>query len=289
MLLGTIEQGLIFAIMALGLYISYKILDFPDLTVDGSFPMGASIAAILIIKGANPILALSAAFVGGSLAGFITGYIHIKFKITNLLAGIIVMTGLYSVNLRIMGRSNIPLFGIDNIFSNRSNLFIILFIVLLSKFFLDYLLKTKFGFSLRALGDNETLVISLGVDEKKLKIIGLMLANGLVALSGGILAQYQGFSDIAMGTGTIVTGLASIIIGESVFKKGKVLNVTTIVIIGSILYRFIILGSLKIGFNASDIKLITAILTVGIMAFKSKNLNSILKSRLGGVFQNAQN
>ncbi len=288
MLSGTIEQGLIFAIMALGLYISYKILDFPDLTVDGSFPMGASIVAVLIINGVNPILTLGAAFMGGCLAGFITGYIHIKFKITNLLAGIIVMTGLYSINLRIMGRSNIPLFGVDNIFSNGNNLLIILFIVLLSKFSLDYLLKTKFGFSLRALGDNETLVVSLGIDEKKLKIIGLMLANGLVALSGGILAQYQGFSDIAMGTGTIVTGLASIIIGESVLKKGKRLNVTTIVVIGSILYRFIIMGSLKAGFNASDIKLITAILTVGIMAFKSKNLKlTLIKRRLGGVFQNA--
>jgi len=287
MLIGTIEQGLIFAIMALGLYISYKILDFPDLSVDGTFPMGASIAAILLIKGINPVLALGAAFIGGAIAGFITGFIHIKFKITNLLAGIIVMTGLYSINLRIMGRSNIPLFGIDNIFSNRYNLLIILFIVLLSKLFLDYLLKTKFGFSLRALGDNETLVISLGIDEKKLKIIGLMLANGLVALSGGILAQYQGFSDIAMGTGTIVTGLASIIIGESVLKKGKMLNVTTIVIIGSILYRFIIMGSLKIGFNASDIKLITAILTVGIMAFKGKKFKPVLKNKLGGVFQNA--
>lgn len=295
MLLGTIEQGLIFAIMALGLYISYKILDFPDLTVDGSFPMGGSIAAILIIKGIDPITALGVAFIGGCLAGFVTGYIHIKFKITNLLAGIIVMTGLYSINLRIMGRSNIPLFGIDNIFSNRPNLLIILFIVLLSKFSLDYLLKTKFGFSLRALGDNETLVVSLGIDEKKLKIMGLMLANGLVALSGGILVQYQGFSDIAMGTGTIVTGLASIIIGESVLKKGKRFNVTTIVIIGSILYRFIIMGSLKIGFNASDLKLITAILTVGVMAFKSKNLKLkltfplLLKKKLGGVFKNAQN
>lgn len=287
MLIGTIEQGLIFAIMALGLYISYKILDFPDLSVDGTFPMGASIVAILLIKGTNPVLALGAAFIGGTIAGFITGFIHIKFKITNLLAGIIVMTGLYSVNLRIMGRSNIPLFGIDNIFSNRHNLLIILFIVLLSKLFLDYLLKTKFGFSLRALGDNETLVISLGIDEKKLKIIGLMLANGLVALSGGILAQYQGFSDIAMGTGTIVTGLASIIIGESVLKKGKILNVTTIVIIGSILYRFIIMGSLKIGFNASDIKLITAVLTVGIMAFKGKKFKPVLKNKLGGVLQNA--
>lgn len=287
MLLGTIEQGLIFAIMALGLYISYKILDFPDLTVDGSFPMGASIVAILITKGVNPILTLGIAFIGGCLAGFVTGYIHIKFKITNLLAGIIVMTGLYSINLRIMGRSNIPLFGVKNIFSNQYNFLIVLLIVLLCKFCLDYLLKTKFGFSLRALGDNETLVISLGIDEKKLKIIGLMIANGFVALSGGILAQYQGFSDIAMGTGTIVTGLASIIIGESVLKKGKMFSVTTIVIVGSILYRFIIMGSLKIGFNASDIKLITAVLTVGIMAFKSKKI--ALKGRLGGVFQNAKN
>jgi len=289
MLLGTIEQGLIFAIMALGLYISYKILDFPDLTVDGSFPMGASIVAILLIKGFNPILTLAVAFIGGSLAGLITGYIHIKFKITNLLAGIIVMTGLYSINLRIMGKSNIPLFKVGNIFSNKYNFLIILLIVLICKFSLDYLLNTKFGFALRALGDNETLVVSLGIDEKRLKIIGLMLANGLVALSGGILAQYQGFSDIAMGTGTIVTGLASIIIGESVLKKGKLFGVTTIVIVGSILYRFIILGSLKIGFAASDIKLITAILTVGIMAFKSKNLKLSFINKLGGRSKNAKN
>lgn len=272
MLLGTLEQGLIFAIMALGLYISYKILDFPDLTVDGSFPMGASIVAILLLKGVDPALALGVAFVGGCIAGLVTGFIHVKFNITNLLAGIIVMTGLYSINLRIMGRSNIPLFGVDHIFVGRSNLMVILIFIFMCKLALDFLLKTKFGFSLRALGDNETLVVSLGINEKKLKIKGLMLANGLVALSGGVLAQYQGFSDIAMGTGTIVTGLASIIIGESILKKGKLLNVTTIVIIGSILYRLIISGALKIGFSASDLKLITSVLTVGIMAFKGKGL-----------------
>lgn len=272
MLIGTIEQGLIFAIMALGLYISYKILDFPDLTVDGSFPMGAAIAASLIVKGIHPVLALMGAFVGGALAGFVTGFIHVKYKITNLLAGIIVMTGLYSVNLRIMGRSNIPLFGVDHLFSGKNAITVILILIVVCKLFIDFLMRTKFGFALRALGDNETLVISLGLNEKTLKIQGLMLANGLVALSGGILAQYQGFADVGMGTGTIVTGLASIIIGESVLKRGRMLNLTTIVIAGSIVYRLIITGALQIGFNASDLKLITAVLTVGIMSLKGKKM-----------------
>jgi len=272
MLIGTIEQGLIFAIMALGLYISYKILDFPDLTVDGSFPMGAAIAASLIVKGVHPVLALMGAFAGGALAGFVTGFIHVRYKITNLLAGIIVMTGLYSVNLRIMGRSNIPLFGVDHLFSGRNAITVILILIVVCKLFIDFLMRTKFGFALRALGDNETLVISLGLNEKTLKIQGLMLANGLVALSGGILAQYQGFADVGMGTGTIVTGLASIIIGESVLKRGRMLNLTTIVIAGSIVYRLIITGALQIGFNASDLKLITAVLTVGIMSLKGKKM-----------------
>jgi len=278
MLIGTIEQGLIFAIMALGLYISYKILDFPDLTVDGSFPMGAAIAATLIVKGVHPVLALMGAFAGGALAGFVTGFIHVKYKITNLLAGIIVMTGLYSINLRIMGRSNIPLFGVDHLFSGRNAIIVILVLIVICKVLIDFLMRTKFGFALRALGDNETLVISLGLNEKVLKIQGLMIANGLVALSGGILAQYQGFADVGMGTGTIVTGLASIIIGESVLKRGRMLNITTIVIAGSIIYRLIISGALQIGFNASDLKLITAVLTVGIMSLKGKKM-----SKNGGI------
>lgn len=279
MFFGTIEQGLIFAIMALGLYISYKILDFPDLTVDGTFPMGASIVAISITHGINPIIALLFAFIGGTIGGFLTGYIHIKFNVTHLLSGIIVMTALYSINLRIMGRSNIPLFNTKNIFSSGEPILILILIVLICKLLLDYLLKTKFGFALRALGDNETLVISLGIDEKKLKIIGIMIANGFVALSGGILAQYQGFSDVAMGTGTIVTGLASIIIGESLIRKNNFLGVTTIIILGSIIYRFIITGALEIGFNPSDMKLITSILTVGILAFKSKKISFKYRSK----------
>lgn len=271
MIIGTIEQGLIFAIMALGLYISYKILDFPDLTVDGSFPMGAAIAASLMVKGVDPYIALICAFAGGAMAGFITGYIHVKFNITNLLAGIIVMTGLYSVNLRIMGRSNIPLFGVDHIFTGRSNIIVIVALIVVCKLAIDYIMRTKFGFALRALGDNETLVISLGLNEKHLKIKGLMIANGLVALSGGVLAQYQGFADVGMGTGIIVTGLASIIIGDTVLKRGRLLNITTIVIGGSILYRLIITGALQMGMNASDLKLITAVITVGIMALQRRS------------------
>lgn len=273
MFIGTIEQGLIFAIMALGLYISYKILDFPDLTVDGSYPMGAAIAASLIIKGVSPEVALIVAFIGGALAGFITGFIHVKYNITNLLSGIIVMTGLYSINLRIMGRSNIPLFGTEHLFSDKNKMMVIVVLIIICKKFIDYLMKSKFGFALRALGDNETLVISLGLNEKVLKIQGLMIANGLVALSGGIMAQYQGFSDVGMGAGTIVTGLASIIIGESVLKRGRFVTITTVVIVGSIIYRLIITGALQFGFNANDLKLITAVLTVGIMTLKKKKIS----------------
>lgn len=271
MLLGTLEQSFIFAIMVLGVYLSYKILDFPDMTVDGSFPLGGAVASAILIKGENPILALVVATICGAIAGLITGMIHVKLKVTNLLAGIIVMTGLYSVNLRVMGKSNIPLFSVKHLF-NGSMIPIVTLVILLilAKITIDYLLKTKFGFALKALGDNETLVISLGIDEKKLKIYGLMIANSFVALSGAILAQYQGFADVGMGTGTIITGLASIIIGEAIFKKRSFISMSMTVILGTIIYRTIIAMSLKLGMNASDLKLITSILVVGIIFLKEK-------------------
>lgn len=271
MLLGTLEQSFIFAIMVLGVYLSYKILDFPDMTVDGSFPLGGAVASAILIKGGNPILALVVATLCGALAGLITGMIHVKLKVTNLLAGIIVMTGLYSVNLRIMGKSNIPLFSVKHLFNgNMIPIVTLVILLILAKITIDYLLKTKFGFVLKALGDNETLVISLGIDEKKLKIYGLMIANSFVALSGAILAQYQGFADVGMGTGTIITGLASIIIGEAIFKKRSFISMSMIVILGTIIYRTIIAMSLKLGMNASDLKLITSILVVGIIFLKEK-------------------
>ena len=284
MLLGTIEQSLIFAIMVMGVYISFRILDFPDMTVDGSFPMGAAIVASCLVKGINPVLALIIAFLGGALAGFITGFIHVKFKIANILAGIIVMTGLYSVNIKIMGRSNISLFKVEHLFSQGIKPIIIIGIaVIICKTALDFLLKTKFGFVLKALGDNETLVVSLGVNKDRLKIYGLMISNAIVTLAGGLYAQYQGFADVGMGTGIIVTGLASIIIGESIIRNKRMFAMTTTVIIGTILYRAIITAALKIGFNASDLKLITSIIVVGILAVKNSNFTKLRK----GVKKNA--
>jgi len=266
MLQATIEQSLIFAIMVLGVYISFRILNFPDMTVDGTFPLGAAISAKLLTLGVNPYLTLLVALVAGAVAGAVTGLIHVKLKVKDLLAGILVMTALYSVNLRVMGKSNIPLFEEDNIFNTEYSMMItIVVLILISKFILDYLLKTKFGFALKALGDNENLIVSLGLNEEKYKIYGLMIANAFVAFSGAVLAQYQGFADVGMGTGIIVIGLASIIIGDTLFGKRRKLAGTTIVIIGSILYRGVIAVTLSMGMDASDLKLITSVIVIVIL------------------------
>ena len=266
MLQATIEQSLIFAIMVLGVYISFRILNFPDMTVDGTFPLGAAISAKLLTLGVNPYLTLLVALVAGAVAGAVTGLIHVKLKVKDLLAGILVMTALYSVNLRVMGKSNIPLFEEDNIFNTEYSMMItIVVLILISKFLLDYLLKTKFGFALKALGDNENLIVSLGLNEEKYKIYGLMIANAFVAFSGAVLAQYQGFADVGMGTGIIVIGLASIIIGDTLFGKRRRLAGTTIVIIGSMLYRAVIALTLSMGMDASDLKLITSVIVIVIL------------------------
>ena len=266
MLQATIEQSLIFAIMVLGVYISFRILNFPDMTVDGTFPLGAAISAKLLTLGINAYLTLLVALVAGAVVGAVTGLIHVKLKVKDLLAGILVMTALYSVNLRVMGKSNIPLFEEDNIFNTEYSMMItIVVLILISKFLLDYLLKTKFGFALKALGDNENLIVSLGLNEEKYKIYGLMIANAFVAFSGAVLAQYQGFADVGMGTGIIVIGLASIIIGDTLFGKRRRLAGTTIVIIGSILYRGVIAVTLSMGMDASDLKLITSVIVIVIL------------------------
>ena len=266
MLQATIEQSLIFAIMVLGVYISFRILNFPDMTVDGTFPLGAAISAKLLTLGVNPYLTLLVVLVTGAVAGAVTGLIHVKLKVKDLLAGILVMTALYSVNLRVMGKSNIPLFEEDNIFNTEYSMMItIVVLILISKFLLDYLLKTKFGFALKALGDNENLIVSLGLNEEKYKIYGLMIANAFVAFSGAVLSQYQGFADVGMGTGIIVIGLASIIIGDTLFGKRRKLAGTTIVIIGSILYRGVIAVTLSMGMDASDLKLITSVIVIVIL------------------------
>lgn len=273
LLLSVLEQGMIYAIMALGVYITYKILDFPDLTVDGSFPMGAAIAVVLIDKGTNPYLTLPVAFVAGAVVGVFTGIIHVKLKVRDLLSGIIMMTGLYTVNLRIAGRANYPIYTRGNIFDNnfvnsvlpqflaKYKVVIVIFVLtLITKCLLDAYLKTKSGFMLRAVGDNDTIVTSLGVDKGMIKILGLAVANGLVALSGCIFAQQQRYFDISMGTGTVVIGLASVIIGTSIFKNIRFLSVTSSVIIGSLLYKGCVALAIRIGLESKDLKLVTAVL-----------------------------
>lgn len=262
-LLGILEQGLIFAVGALGVYITYTILDFPDLSVDGTFALGAAITGAVIIKGMDPFISLAAAFIGGAIGGLATGILHVKLKITNLLSGILVMIGLYSINLRIMGKANLPMFNKKNIFSSNISIVITLVLIVMAvKLLMDILFKTKFGYILRATGDNDTLVTSLGVNKGTVKIAGLMISNGLVALSGAIMAQYQGFSDISMGTGFIVIALASIILGQSVFKKITLLKGTTIVIIGAFLYKLSVGFAINLGVPPTDLKLITSLIVV---------------------------
>ena len=280
LVLSVFEQGMIYAIMALGMYITYKILDFPDMTVDGSFPMGAAITAILISRGMNPFIALPVCFMAGALVGVLTGLIHVKLRVRDLLSGIIMMTALYSVNLTIAGRANVQIYNrqtiFDNEFMNRiipealnpyKTLLVVTIITLVTKLLLDAYMATKSGFLLRAVGDNDTLVTSLGVDKGLVKIIGLAIANGLVALSGSIFAQQQRFFDISIGTGTAVIGLASVIIGTSLLKKVNFLKITTSVVIGSLIYKACVALAVRMGLPSSYLKFITAALFLLILVF----------------------
>lgn len=278
---GFLEQGFIFAIMSLGIYITYKILDFPDLTVDGSFPLGAAVSAIMISKGVNPWLSLIIAIAAGLLAGAFTGLIHIKFGVKDLLSGIITMTALYSVNLRIAGTSNLPIFNgktifnsgfgelIGNLFPGYSVLILAFVIVFVVKLLMDWYLSTKSGMLLRAVGDNNTFVTYLGRDQGKVKILGLAIANGLAALSGAVLCQQQKVFEISMGTGILVMGLAMVIIGTNFLKNRSAVKQTTLVILGAIIYRACISLVLLVGIEPTDMKILTAILLL-IVLFAGK-------------------
>ena len=282
-IIGVMEEGLIYAIMALGLYITYKILDFPDLSVDGTFPMGAAVTAMLILKGVHPALTLVLSFAAGLLAGCITGLIHVKLKVRDLLSGIIMMTALYSINLRIAGKANLPIFSKETIFENTFLdaavpealdpylVCIILFVfVLLCKILLDLFLKTRAGYLLRAVGDNEVLVTSLAKDKGMVKILGLALANGFVALAGCVYCQQKGFFEVSTGTGTMVIGLASVIIGTKLLKRFHGVKATTAVIFGSIVYKACVSLAIALGMAASDLKLITAVLFLIILVASNR-------------------
>ncbi len=273
MIIGTVTQGLIYALLSYGIYITYKILDFPDLTVDGSFPLGAAVTAVLLVKGYDPYLTLLIAMAAGALAGLVTGLIHVRLKVRDLLAGIITMTALFSINLQI-GGSNLSIErGIDTIFTAQPTMLlfgsvsliyrklIVAFILaLIFKLLLDAYLKTKSGMLLRAVGDNSALVTSLAKDNGRVKILGLVLANALVALSGAIVCQEQRSFSATMGTGQMVFGLATVIIGTTLFRKLDFVKGTTAVVIGSILYKACIQIAIIAGLPANLLKLVTAVL-----------------------------
>lgn len=272
--LGIFLEGLVYGLLALGVYISYKVLDFADLSVDGTFPLGSAVATRLITAGLNPWLSLPLSFAAGMLAGSLTGVLHVKLKIKDLLSGILVMTLLYSVNYRIVGKPTASLIGENTIFTSFANILpagtqsvyiklcAVLLIIVCAKLLLDLYLKTKSGFLLRCTGDNEKLVTSLAKNPGSVKILGLSLANGLVALSGAVNLQNALSFNVAGGTGKVVMGLAAVIIGSAVFRRVTFMKTTTAVIIGMIIYKACISVALSVGFEAYDLNLIISVLFI---------------------------
>lgn len=276
-LIHAAEQGFAYGIAALGVFITFRVLRFPDLTVDGSFVTGAAVASsLLATTGINPFLTLAVAFGAGCVAGTVTGLLHTRLGIADLLAGVLSMIMLYSINLRIMGRPSISLLRVttlsDLVERALSPLGVAAILVVLAglalavKFALDGFFRTEFGLALRATGDNEAMIVAQGVDTKTMKVFALALSNGLVALSGALVAQYSGFADVGMGVGTIVTGLAAVIVGGSLLRSRRIGWMTASVLLGSLLYRVAVMLALRygylIGFQASDLKLVTSLLVI---------------------------
>jgi putative tryptophan/tyrosine transport system permease protein len=279
-ILGAIESGIIYAIMALGVYLSFRILNFPDLTVDGSFVTGGAVAATLIVSGVNPFAATCVALLVGFATGCITGILHTVGKINALLSGILMMIALYSINLRIMGRSNVPLLNEKTMFTMIKEwgdslglapdavktwgiLLTMTLMTLLFKFFTDWFLQTEIGLAIRATGDNQRMIRSLSANTNLLIVLGLGLSNAMVAFSGALIAQYGSFADVGMGIGMIIIGLASVIIGEAIFGTKTIARTTLAVIGGSIIYRIVVTLALRAQFlETGDVKLITASIVI---------------------------
>lgn len=283
-IIGAVAQGLIWAVMAIGVYITYRILDIADLTCEGCFTLGGAVTCVLISQNVNPFVATFVALIAGLIAGLVTGVLHTKFKIPALLAGILTMTALWSVNLRVMGKSNIPLLKQTTIISiledklsamgvaasnTKSFAAIIagLILTVIVILILWWFFKTEFGIALRATGNNQNMIRANGVNTNATIIFGVMLGNGLIALSASLVSQYNSFADISMGIGTIVIGLASVIIGEVVFGHRNILHSLIAVSLGSILYRIIIAIVLKFGLKTDDMKLISSILLALALCF----------------------
>jgi len=283
-LITSIIFGLILSFLALGVFISFRVFDFPDITVEGSFTTGAALAALLIVSGCDPMLSCLVSFAAGMVSGALTGLIHTRFRINPLLSGILVMTALYSVNLHVMGRSNLPMPGAVTLFSGLEKisqqlfgqgskvlllgwsvdikdvviLVTLLVAVSLTGFVLRWFLRTNLGTAMRATGDNDQMIRALGVNTKWMIVFGIALANGFVALSGALMAQFQGFADVQMGIGMMVWGLASVIIGEVVVGRTSVGYVIFGAVLGSVLFRLLVAIALRLGMNPNDLKIITA-------------------------------
>ncbi|HLR29719.1 MAG TPA: ABC transporter permease [Paenalcaligenes sp.] len=291
---GAFEIGLIFGLVALGVLISFRVLRFPDLTVDGSFPLGGAVAAVLISQGMDPFLATIIATLAGACAGVVTGWLNVSLRIMDLLASILVMIALYSINLRIMGRPNVPLIMEPTIFTvlqpqglpdYMARPLLLLVVVLIAKIALDWFFATETGLAMRATGANPRMARAQGVRTWAMVLLGMAISNGLVAMAGAFFAQSQGGADISMGIGTIVIGLAAVIIGESIIPARRMLIVTLSVIIGAVLYRFFIALALNadfIGLKAQDLNLLTAVLVTIALVLP------LLKSRFKRRFQNTK-
>ena len=291
LIISTLTQGFIYAMLSFGIYITYKILDFPDLSVDGSFPLGAAVTAVLLVKGVNPYLTLLAAVAVGAAAGFVTGFIHVRLKVRDLLAGIITMTALFSVNLQIAGSNMSVARTTDTVFTAAPTmalfgslsliwrkLIVSLIIMLICKILLDLYFKTKNGFLLRAVGDNSALVTTLAKDMGRIKIIGLVISNALVALSGAVVCHEQRSFSAMMGTGQMVFGLAAVIIGTTLFRKMSFVKGTTAVIAGSVIYKACIQIAISLGLPANLLKLITAVLFLVILVLGNFEKGAVKKN-----------
>jgi putative tryptophan/tyrosine transport system permease protein len=305
LLLGALSIGLILSFLALGVFISFRIFHFPDITADGSLTFGAALGAVLLVEGVHPLLATAAGFCGGAAAGALTGVLHTKFKIHGLLAGILVMTALYSVNLHVMGRSNVPLLSEITLatYAERigevilrstaslnvlgwevsirdGSVFLLLFLAIAISGLVGYLFfRTSLGTAMRATGDNDQMIRALGVNVDNMIVLGLALSNGLIGLAGALLAQYQGFADVQMGIGMVVWGLASVIIGEALVGPGSLGLTITGAIMGSVLFRLMIALALRWGLDPNDLKLITAAFVF--VALVAPNLLGELGRRFG--------
>ena len=270
-MIGALELGTLYGVMALGVYLTFRVLNFADLTVDGSFTTGGGTAAVLIVAGWNPFAATAMGFVVGFAAGIITGLLHTKGGIDGLLAGILTQIGLWSINLRIMGGANLPLLRQDTVFTplreaklmgTWGGVALLAAIVIVLALLVYWFLKTDLGLAIRATGDNDPMITSFGVNTDNTKILALALSNGLVGTAGALVAQYQGFADISMGIGLIVVGLASVIVGQAVIGQSRLLQAILAVVVGAVLYRLIIFAALQVGLNPNDMKLVSAVLVV---------------------------